>query len=141
SRVLLDELGVAVIDEPRCRNGIRLLLCIRRARGRREYLHLHLGLVHLLQACLDARRVVRPPRPACCKRPRCLWQATPADAHEEVVVRLRKVVGMDIDDHRHLPEKTRTARWHTRPLLPSCTNSTATPSILPEEWRESTPGM
>src|SRR5262249_59663752 len=50
-----------------------------------------------------------PPR-SCCKGARCLWQATPTNVHEEVSVRLRKVVGVDIDDHRHLPEKTRATR-------------------------------
>ena len=50
------ELGVAVVDEPRRRDGIGLPLGIGRARGRREHLHLHPGLVHLLQARRDARR-------------------------------------------------------------------------------------
>jgi len=48
ARVFLRELGVAVVDEPRRLDGIGLLFGIRRARGRREHLHLHLGIVHLL---------------------------------------------------------------------------------------------
>ena len=66
-------------------------------------------VVHLLQARLEPRRVVLPHRTGRA-RPRCLWQAAPADAQEEVGVGLRKIVGMDVDDHWGLPGETRVAR-------------------------------
>src|SRR5439155_8676600 len=52
--------------------------------------------------------VVLPHRP---RRawPRRLWQASPTDAHEKVGVLLRKVVGMDVDNHRDLPGETHCA--------------------------------
>ena len=108
ARELRGQLGIAVVDEARRRDGIRFLVGIRRARGRREHLHSHLGVIHLLQARRDARGIVVPHR-TCRARPRRLGQAAPADAQEHVVVGLRKVVGVDIDDHRKLPGETHAA--------------------------------
>ena len=114
--MLPSEIGVAVVDEPRRRDGVGLLLGIGRARGRRQHLQLDVGLLHLLKARRDAGRVVVPHRPRGA-RPRRLRQATPADAQEQVVVFLGEVVGVDVDDHLEPPWSERGQPPRARPIL------------------------
>ena len=74
--LILRELGL---------DGVGLLFGIRRAGSRREHLHLHPGLIHLLQACDDSGRVVLPHRPRR-QRPGGLGQAATADAQGQLTV-------------------------------------------------------
>jgi len=56
------------------------------------------------------RVLLDEPGVAVVEEPRRLGQATSTDTHEDIGVLLRKVVGMDVDDHRDLLGETRATR-------------------------------